>query len=536
MDAAQPASPTWKRPLQPLHTPGHLHKPDRYGHALPSISYLDMEKIKRETSDYSRNKTSSAPTNIPAPLHINTSNMYSGPPPPYSYPSSTASSILGLTGYISPPESRRTSDDDKDPPSQPPSHPRSLPSIHEALGKDQQLFYAAGPPPPINPPTPNTSIPASLQTPPTPVPRTHPQAVLSGPPNPYASTQPLSYSHEPPDRRSQPTHRTSSLSEESAYPSAPRPPPHSSHPHSATSATAPSPNLSVRPSPQAIQPPKSSPMYSHSISATGSSMPSQPSYCSQPAYSYPPPPPSILSYQHQYVPPPAWRADGSDIDRAEETRKAALKSSPRIGQHYGESVKRHLDIFDLETSLNEIAEGSGRALDFSRLFGARAHANQRSGQLPGSLPTLAECDDMIRRQNRVMDSMARIREVIVTQQHALEEQRNREEANKESSDYGDDGNGYSEKGEGAGGFAGSDAKKRRGRHAPPGRCHSCNRAETPEWRRGPDGARTLCNACGLHYAKLTRKMGTKASLGGSNLRPKESGPMSPLNGPTQSDC
>ena len=41
---------------------------------------------------------------------------------------------------------------------------------------------------------------------------------------------------------------------------------------------------------------------------------------------------------------------------------------------------------------------------------------------------------------------------------------------------------------------------------PPGRCHRCNRAETPEWRRGPDGARTLCNACGLHYAKLTRKM------------------------------
>ena len=35
------------------------------------------------------------------------------------------------------------------------------------------------------------------------------------------------------------------------------------------------------------------------------------------------------------------------------------------------------------------------------------------------------------------------------------------------------------------------------RAAPPGRCHSCNRAETPEWRRGPDGARTLCNACGL---------------------------------------
>ncbi|KAF4613369.1 hypothetical protein G7Y89_g15518 [Cudoniella acicularis] len=49
------------------------------------------------------------------------------------------------------------------------------------------------------------------------------------------------------------------------------------------------------------------------------------------------------------------------------------------------------------------------------------------------------------------------------------------------------------------------------RAAPPGRCHSCNRAETPEWRRGPDGARTLCNACGLHYAKLTRKVEATAS-------------------------
>ncbi|CAG8583997.1 9735_t:CDS:2, partial [Racocetra fulgida] len=29
------------------------------------------------------------------------------------------------------------------------------------------------------------------------------------------------------------------------------------------------------------------------------------------------------------------------------------------------------------------------------------------------------------------------------------------------------------------------------RAAPPGRCHSCNISETPEWRRGPDGARTL---------------------------------------------
>jgi len=40
------------------------------------------------------------------------------------------------------------------------------------------------------------------------------------------------------------------------------------------------------------------------------------------------------------------------------------------------------------------------------------------------------------------------------------------------------------------------------RPASPYRCHSCNRTETPEWRRGPDGPRTLCNACGLRWCSI----------------------------------
>ncbi|ORX57367.1 GATA-domain-containing protein [Hesseltinella vesiculosa] len=44
-------------------------------------------------------------------------------------------------------------------------------------------------------------------------------------------------------------------------------------------------------------------------------------------------------------------------------------------------------------------------------------------------------------------------------------------------------------------------------------CHSCHTSETPEWRRGPDGARTLCNACGLHYSKLLRKGSTRVTSG-----------------------
>ena len=51
---------------------------------------------------------------------------------------------------------------------------------------------------------------------------------------------------------------------------------------------------------------------------------------------------------------------------------------------------------------------------------------------------------------------------------------------------------------------------------PPGKCHSCGIRETPEWRRGPDGARTLCNACGLHYAKLVRKRDKAAAANGTS--------------------
>lgn len=36
-------------------------------------------------------------------------------------------------------------------------------------------------------------------------------------------------------------------------------------------------------------------------------------------------------------------------------------------------------------------------------------------------------------------------------------------------------------------------------------CLGCNATSTPEWRRGPLGPRTLCNACGLVYAKLIKK-------------------------------
>ena len=115
----------------------------------------------------------------------------------------------------------------------------------------------------------------------------------------------------------------------------------------------------------------------------------------------------------------------------------------------------------------------------------------------------------MRQQQRVLDSMARIRDLIQRQQQALAEQRvyDAQTCKPTPSEADEDSHSFMDKMEGSGGFAGADAKKRRGRAAPPGRCHSCNRAETPEWRRGPDGARTLCNACGLRKHSVPSPLG-----------------------------
>lgn len=51
-------------------------------------------------------------------------------------------------------------------------------------------------------------------------------------------------------------------------------------------------------------------------------------------------------------------------------------------------------------------------------------------------------------------------------------------------------------------------------------CTQCRLENTPEWRKGPEGSRTLCNACGLFYLKLTRKFGTRQA--GTIMKVKKS--------------
>ncbi|KAJ1921811.1 hypothetical protein IWQ60_006690 [Tieghemiomyces parasiticus] len=80
-------------------------------------------------------------------------------------------------------------------------------------------------------------------------------------------------------------------------------------------------------------------------------------------------------------------------------------------------------------------------------------------------------------------------------------------------------------------------RNRKANTAAPGKCHSCEISVTPEWRRGPDGARTLCNACGLHYAKLTKKRQTEYAemLKKAGLRPPKAASSDPTGGESGSD-
>lgn len=103
-------------------------------------------------------------------------------------------------------------------------------------------------------------------------------------------------------------------------------------------------------------------------------------------------------------------------------------------------------------------------MDFSRHYAAKAHQTQRSGPILGSLPSLNEIDDLLQLQRRNQDALLRIRSAVLSQEHALAEQRAQRQAFKSEGGYEDDHTGMYQQDEfkGGGGFAGPDAKKRRG--------------------------------------------------------------------------
>ncbi|KAI1614372.1 hypothetical protein EDD36DRAFT_418207 [Exophiala viscosa] len=460
---------------------------------LPPISHLDLEAINNDKNGHSRFSIMNGLSISTASITSPTATMCSGPPQPFSYAPSTAGSASGLSGYISPPESttRRSTRDEKESP----GLRKSLPSIHEALG-DRSMSLSGS----LSAGSQQQQQP--LSTPSTAVGQTFPDGPR-GPANPFSQSQapppalrdvfgttqkpipaPL---EKPPIPNTDPRQP---VSQHFGYPGSPRahPPPAFRSTSLTNTSFANYNEHAPATSPQAYEPAKQAYPFPHT---------------NKPASLNIPPP-------HE---PVQFGAEGkNDLQRSAYPRAEEAQFS-----EFSETVKRHLDVFDAELGFNEINEASARTLDFARTWAQRFHHGSRSGYFHEALPSLNEMDDVLRHSHRIFENLSHLRELVIAQQTALSERRARQAEEYHGLPDGYRNPALGDRGE-------RDAKKqRRGQKAaPPGRCHSCNRAETPEWRRGPDGARTLCNACGLHYAKLTRKMGVNkaAALTGSNLRPK----------------
>lgn len=99
-------------------------------------------------------------------------------------------------------------------------------------------------------------------------------------------------------------------------------------------------------------------------------------------------------------------------------------------------------------------------LDFSRQYGARLHQSQRSDPAPGSLPQLQEIDHLMDKSRRQLDCYAKMREFIIAQQTAYFQQAQEQQFRAQDGMKRDSVHQAEEAK--AGGFAGAEAKKRRG--------------------------------------------------------------------------
>ncbi|KFA46680.1 hypothetical protein S40293_08086 [Stachybotrys chartarum IBT 40293] len=237
-------------------------------------------------------------------------------------------------------------------------------------------------------------------------------------------------------------------------------------------------------------------------------------------YSHPPPP--AASYPPSQLPPGQVPLPAYPISPGHAVHHINGPYDPRAsGVHpeehdyqsrarYDANGNRHFEAWSYQDTLGRVGASSRTIYHFAEAYGRIAQEQQGPHYIQERLPTEREMADMLANAEMLKRSLDQLRDlVMVSIQSAARE------GAKPKGPYDDDQD-VPMYAEGKPPYSMPDVKRRRGRAAPPGRCHSCNRVDTPEWRRGPDGARTLCNACGLHYAKLERKRQLEAR----SIRPK----------------
>ena len=304
---------------------------------LPALSYLDIDKAKEEM--YQSRHSSAAQNHssaLPSPSH----QYPSGPPPPYSHPPPLHAN--NWSGAKSPlPGSRRASGEEHDGVKQ----KQSLPSLSEALGVESQTSYSQ--PPPTSQPLPlstHQSQPAA-PTSPSPIRKRSYGMDSSETHNPYQYSFFRQDSAAPQSQQAVETKHTYPPIQES------RPPLHLQTAH---------PSRDYRPE-KIGQSQTSSPQFERSTAQSTSSM-GPPSF----PYGYTPYPPRyaqpspassnagpIYQPSSQYPAPQTpssnWKSENSSSSRFGPDDRHTTPPA------YGDSVKRHLDLYDLEVALTEVS-------------------------------------------------------------------------------------------------------------------------------------------------------------------------------------
>lgn len=317
---------------------------------------MDPTRFKREESEYQR-KLSTQSMVSPLHPHPASSHLHS------SHQPSPVSAVPGsLAGLLSPPESRRTSGDDND--VYKPAARQSLPSISEALGAEQALPYPGPVPPPPSAPASSSQhyAPVSATTSPSDSrkrpfePDSYsvqgPANPFSHPRSPYVVTPASQVPPPPPPQEVRPPYE-------------PRPYPTQQHNsrlpslHPIKTTQSPPPPVARLNPPYSSYPPAPTPAYEPTAPPSAESLNHQYGF-TQPQYaSYPPSAPVPAGPPAPYPPstaayPPPSRYYPTSLRDNTEARLEEKKLNRTSLAPYGESVKRHLDSFDLEASLNEV--------------------------------------------------------------------------------------------------------------------------------------------------------------------------------------
>ncbi|KAI9893962.1 MAG: hypothetical protein M1814_005515 [Vezdaea aestivalis] len=412
--------------------------PIRDSDALPSINQLNFDKGKVHGP----------------PLPSPTSFSYPGPPPPYSYPISNPSSAISLSSPI---DSHRPPLDDK---ALTPIR-TALPSIQEVIRGDSKFSL-------------NTI--ASTSTAPSPISVSHLQRAhtasavfhnshveATGPP-PITHGDPQHQRYQPPPPAPGPTtpthanYRTTPSALPAAW-TAPRPslPPQDSY-------NAPRRRYSGHSS---NEPPQ--------IGQTYKQEPPSPVSASAPynfgqTFQQPPPnhvqpragPPSHSSFRPTSFSTSQYpyghhgqRFEGPDLARVDELKRQGAKS--HHGDIYGFSVRRHLDHFDLDSSLREVIQNSQYLLRGTEGHLERFKTAQGTNQSPVPVPTSEACDDMIRASQNLTKTLTYVKEMLMnSQDHLAATEQSSAQAFKPPLDD-DEGSMYEDPKSGTG----TDSKKRR---------------------------------------------------------------------------